>query len=167
MQAIGIDLGVKTGAAVLLNGQEAAQVVASWSTPGVKTTAPPNVLTQHLQNVLIQPLAKVGLLAGTLVAIDWDPNDTYWGNSRQAISKGFLAGYLYRYLLAEHLKPVFMPPSYVRMHLELKAKANKRDVFKVIGAQIQNPSLLSCYSNMNEHEKDSFILAFLSLTHLT
>lgn len=161
---LGIDLGIKSGAAVLLTSQEAV-VVASWLKSNVRVSDPPNEQLQYLQDVLITPLSRVlmqRLPLGSLVAIDWDPNDAYWGNSKQAAVKGLLAGYLYRYLVSQSYRPVFMPPAYVRQRLDLRQKSNKHEVFSRMGFLLEGqPEILSCYSNMNEHEKDSFILAKL------
>jgi hypothetical protein len=168
VRAIGIDLGIRSGAVVDVGFHMINDMPKIYSLKTLWTGERKRGKTARTNRGQLDPagLAQIGqdILAGitdlneVVVGIDWGLHEAYWGSRKPALQKAFLAGYLYRRLLEYGALPLFIPPMEVRKFLGLKQGAEKSAVWD---AFLPFCSMTAITEPRNEHEIDAAILAVL------
>jgi len=143
--ALGLDLGLCTGAAVLLNNQSEYTVLYRHSSPLPRGIDSLITVAEAWADALERGID----LGAQVCGIDWNLNETYWGNRVQAAMKAFIAAYLFR-SAENRIQVFFISPNQVRRIVGLRPNAPKADVFQQF-----------CVNNqqMDEHVADALVLA--------
>lgn len=166
-EGLGIDLGLKTGAAVWmeLDGTKVGRVktLATWTElgeGGVHAGATPEEVAFFVQRLVLNPCSTY-LKPGMTVGIDWTPNDVFWGARMPSIKKAFAMGYLYMGILAMGGIPLILPPDFLRKYVDQPRGAKKEDVQaeydRILGVSLARQKV------WNEHEHDAVILAYVGV----
>lgn len=166
-QALGIDLGLRSGAVVLVTFSAPATPLHIVSIDRLLTTErrrnrsganwTPVSIAQRGQ----QLFRGLESLDGLPVGMDWSPMEAYWGDKKNAVMKSFLAGYVYRRCLSEGAKPLAISPMQVRKTFGLKQGAPKEDVHRVLHRYMSDVP-----PDLSEHEADAILLAIIAYTQL-
>ena len=180
MQALGIDLGLRTGAVMRVQTWQGESGPARlhdyqpiWANTLGKRSRAERRRNPRREERDPLSIAFVGkemlraidekvpakLLPGMAVGIDWSFYEGYMGNRRIASEKAFLAGFLYRGLLERGMVPIIIPPSVVRGKLGLAKTASKTLVHEAL-----LPRMMEGLSTvlLSDHERDAMILAYLA-----
>lgn len=163
---LGIDLALRKGAVVklVLDGEYAdASTIVKWRT-GPKSKTDPATMVEFFQSEIIKPLAKISTTE-LPIGIDWSPEEIFFrGMARPPLMKAFIAGYLYRYLLSNGHRVIFISPSIIRDLLGLGRRTEKEKVWaSFVKLSPATQTLASTLAKMNKDEKDALILAFYSI----
>lgn len=167
MEALGIDLAVRSGAVVQveMNPTCITSIKVLWEQHRSKREredVTPTFLAQRGQNLMAAlRSAELGRedLGPLPVGIDWGLHEANWGSRGPGLQKAFLAGYLYRCLLERGDLPVFIPPSEVRNFVGLKRNQTKDDVHLSFRSYL-HPSLQ--YETYSEHVVDAALLGLVA-----
>lgn len=176
--AVGIDLGIRSGAVVIVKFEiESRIVVRDFTTVWKGERAKGRRNAAKRPELDVAELAKIGQqqiggippelfeTPGRVVGIDWGLHEAYWGSRKPALQKAFLAGFVYRRLLALGAMALFIPPLEVRRFVGLKANATKEQVQEAFLSSL-DPALQEDWKRLTEHEVDAVILAIIAYTIL-
>lgn len=177
--AVGIDLGIRSGAVVVVEFEVyPALMVTGMTTTWKGQRARGKRNASKRPDLDVTELARIGQkqlggipesvfeVPGRIVGIDWGLHEAYWGSRKPALQKAFLAGYVYRRLLGLGAMPLFIPPIQVRKYLGLKANATKEQVQLAFLPSVGS-HLHAAFNAMNEHEIDAVVLATLAYLTFT
>lgn len=163
---VGLDLALREGAIVkvAVDGNHVIDVVTirKWR-KGPTSNQDPATVYRYFEGVVEGGQEE---LLGLPVAIDWSPDEVFMrGKKRPAMVKSFVAGSIYARLLTLGARPLIVPPSAVRDLLAMKRTAKKATIWdKFIDASLADyDDVRMKFEKMNEHERDSAILGYLSV----
>lgn len=164
--AIGVDLGLRNGAVVMIRFLKGSLQVDE-----VHQLFALEVRGRERQPLIPTGLAGIGgsYLLGILdggrpenvpVGIDWSEMEAFAGDRKSSVRKSFLCGYLYGQLLFEGAMPICIPPAAVRHHFNLPANLPKEEVWRRTIPVILAPHLHKI--ELSEHQMDAILLAYIS-----
>lgn len=155
MAVLGIDLALKNIAIVKLEGDRPTVLFRTAKGPTKDLGASLKFMQTEMVPIFMQH-------QGLPVAIDWSPYEVLMRTNRlTVIHKAFLAGYLYRALLSHGSRPVCISPNAIRRCLGVKRNTPKEKVWTMF---LRRSGISS--GNMNSHERDALILAWVLDQHL-
>lgn len=165
-QAVGIDLGLRSGASVIITIMPGTLMITDIQS--IVTTERrrgrarrPRMDPTFCADRVAQFLNGVRALDDVPVGIDWSMWEAFKGDRRPAIWKAFLAGYAYHALLMKGGKPLFIPPNEVRMSMGLPKNCAKERCHEAMLPSLFGGAI-GKWARLSEHERDAVLLAFIS-----
>lgn len=164
-RALGLDLGVRSGAAVLVEWEETGlmqtpviqSVMTLWKGEKSKPKAQqrPSPRTPSALGLLSREITRsMSHIEPLVIGVDWGFHEAYFrGGRAQLLQKAFLAGFVHRDLLEQGKQAIFVSPSQAREFLALKKNVSKETVGMAIADWFPHPRPL-----LNDHELDAVLL---------